>query len=444
MTVQAGATAPVNPTPARNWAAIAGGATFTPGPGSDDYAGQGCGPEAAIDQAQLTGWSTGRERAPGSRWSSRCASPSTSPISRSTPARRVATTPGPRRAISASRPRPARSTGPGPSAASGAFDSEARHVLSPVVAAPGAAAGVRHVRVSLLSSQGAGDFLDLSEFVVHGAPVPAQVQPPIPRRRRRPARAVPLAPPSFSLPASGKTTVKFKVTCAADCRVTAKLTVDRPTAKRLRLGRVLTAGSLTASVKAGKKTLTLKLKSKARRALLKGSKKARYRARLKVTGGLRGDRPSLPLAPADAEALTVSLRLRWVPMRTTRTHVLRVNMALCAVARRRSWTKVSPRTAGVRIDSPPARPAAPPSALLPEEVLDPRRRARSPREHGPHVPGPARPGGSRHRCRGTTAGADLAGPHVPRVQGTRDRRREEDREAGAGSGAREARARAGA
>ena len=196
--------------------------------------------------------------------------------------------------------------GPWTVAASGAFGSEARHVLSPVVAAPGAAAGVRHVRVSLLSSQGAGDFLDLSEFVVHGAPVPAQVQPPTPPV----PTPVPLAPPSFSLPASGKTTVKFKVTCAADCRVTAKLTVDRPTAKRLGLGRVLTAGSLTASVKAGKKTLTLKLKSKARRALLKGSKKARYRARLKVTAAYAATAPVSALAPADAEALTVSLRLR--------------------------------------------------------------------------------------------------------------------------------------
>ena len=84
--------------------------------------------------------------------------------------------------------------------------------------------------------------------------------------------------------------MQFKVTCAADCKVTAKLTVDRPTAKRLGLGKVLTAGSLTTTVKAGKKTLTLKLKSKARKALLKGSKKARYRARLKVTGGLRGRR----------------------------------------------------------------------------------------------------------------------------------------------------------
>ncbi|MDX6584326.1 MAG: extracellular elastinolytic metalloproteinase, partial [Solirubrobacterales bacterium] len=286
VTVQAGATAPVNPTPARDWAAIAGGATVTPGPGSDVYAGQGCGPEAAVDQSQVTGWSTGA-----------------SPAGKSM----VVTLPGPVN-VSDFAVDPAeacgddsRSTtrdyrietstgtvdGPWTVAASGAFGSEARHVLSPVVAAPDAAAGVRHVRLSLLSSQGTSRYLDLSEFVVHGAPVPTPVPtPPVPT----PAPAPP-APPSFSLPASGKTTVKFKVTCAVDCRVTAKLTVDRPTAKRLGLGRVLTAGSLTASVKAGKKTLTLKLKSKARRALLKGSKKFRHRARLKVTGAYTATAP---------------------------------------------------------------------------------------------------------------------------------------------------------
>jgi hypothetical protein len=294
VTVQAGATAPVNPTPARDWAATSGGATFTPGPFSDEYAGQGCGPEAAIDQSQVTGWSTKASPAGKSMVVTLPAPVNVSDFavdpgeacgddsSSATRDYRIETSTG-------------TVDGPWTVAASGAFGSEARHVLSPVAAAPGSTAGVRHVRLSLLSSQGGGDFLDLSEFVVHGAPVPADVQPPIPTP---PAPAptpvptpVPPAPPSFSLPASGKTTVKFKVTCAADCRVTAKLTVDRPTAKRLGLGRVLTAGTLTTSVKAGKKTLTLKLKSKARRALLKGSKKARYRARIKVTGAYAATAP---------------------------------------------------------------------------------------------------------------------------------------------------------
>jgi hypothetical protein len=93
----------------------------------------------------------------------------------------------------------------------------------------------------------------------------------------------PPAPPSFSLPARGRTTVKFKVTCAQPCDVTANLTVDRPTAKALGLGKVLIAGSLTTHVDAGRTSLTLKLKSKARKALLNGPTERTYRARLKAT-----------------------------------------------------------------------------------------------------------------------------------------------------------------
>jgi hypothetical protein len=67
--------------------------------------------------------------------------------------------------------------------------------------------------------------------------------------------------------------------------VTAELTVDRPTAKKLGLGRNLTAGTLTAKgVKAGKTNLTLKLKTKAKKALLKGPKTRTYRSRIKATG----------------------------------------------------------------------------------------------------------------------------------------------------------------
>jgi hypothetical protein len=72
--------------------------------------------------------------------------------------------------------------------------------------------------------------------------------------------------------------------------VTAKLTVDRPTAKRLRLGRSRTAGSLRGKhVKPGRAaSVTLKLKRKAARAIRHGSKKRRYRARLKVTAKYAG------------------------------------------------------------------------------------------------------------------------------------------------------------
>jgi hypothetical protein len=264
----------------------------TAGPGSDEYSNQGCGPEAAVDQKQGTGWSTDQEPSGKSMVitlptvvnisdfavdpAEACGDDSDS----ATRDYRIETSAG-------------TLGGPWIEAASGAFDGAARHLLNPVTAAAGSTAGVRHVRLSLLSTQGGGDFLDLSEFAVHGAAVaPAQTPVPTPSAQPTPVPTpIPIAPPSFSLPTTGKTTVPFKVTCAADCTVTAKLTVDRPTAKRLGLGKVLTAGSLTATVKAGKKTLTVKLKSKARKALLKGSKKSRYRARLKVTGAYAATPP---------------------------------------------------------------------------------------------------------------------------------------------------------
>jgi len=171
--------------------------------------------------------------------------------------------------------------GPWSTVAAGSFGDDARHKLTAI---PAAVAGVRHVRLTLLSSQGNGGFLDFSELAIHGTPPAAAAQPPTPPPTPTPTPTPPaVSPPSFSLSARGRTTVKFKVTCAAPCDVTAKLTVDRPTAKRLGLGKVLTAGSLSTRVNAGRTTLTLKLKSKARKALLKGSKKRTYRARLKAT-----------------------------------------------------------------------------------------------------------------------------------------------------------------
>jgi hypothetical protein len=92
-----------------------------------------------------------------------------------------------------------------------------------------------------------------------------------------------LEPPHFELPPRGRTTVKFKVTCATECAIVAALTVDRPTAKRLGMGKQLTIGQLIQTAPAGKTTFTLKLAAKARKALLAGSKTETYRGRLKVT-----------------------------------------------------------------------------------------------------------------------------------------------------------------
>ena len=163
---------------------------------------------------------------------------------------------------------------------------------------------MRAVRLTLLSNQGGGGFFDFSELVVHGAPAPRPPAPPDaapPRRRRRRAPPAALRAPSFTLPASGKRRVRFKVRCAVACRVTARLTVDRPTARRLGLGRKLTVVSLNRRAKAGTTTLTLRLPSKAR-------KLRSFRARLKVTATYAGAK-----AVSRSRQLTVSkslIRLR--------------------------------------------------------------------------------------------------------------------------------------
>ena len=139
----------------------------------------------------------------------------------------------------ASRPRTASADGPWAVAAAGAL--LATTTATALNADPGGrASGVRHVRVTLLSAQGGGDFFDLSEFGVHGTPVvrgAAAGRRPRRRRADADAHARPVGAADVLVPGDGRTTVKFKVTCAAVCAVTAKLTVDRPTAKQLGLGR---------------------------------------------------------------------------------------------------------------------------------------------------------------------------------------------------------------
>jgi hypothetical protein len=99
-------------------------------------------------------------------------------------------------------------------------------------------------------------------------------------------------PPGFVFPQRGKTTVKFKVVCAQVCDVTAELTVDRPTAKRLGLGKKLVAGTLTQTgVPAGRTELMLRLKSKAKKALEKAPKTASFRARIKAKANYAGTAP---------------------------------------------------------------------------------------------------------------------------------------------------------
>jgi hypothetical protein len=109
-------------------------------------------------------------------------------------------------------------------------------------------------------------------------------------------------PPGFVFPQRGKTTVKFKVICAQPCDVTAELTVDRPTAKKLGLGKKLVAGSLTRTgVAAGRTELTLQLESKAKKALQKAPKTASFRARIKAKANYAG-------TPAVSRSAQVTLK----------------------------------------------------------------------------------------------------------------------------------------
>ncbi len=196
--------------------------------------------------------------------------------------------------------------GPWVEAASGAFADAARHVLNSVLPAR-VAAGVRHVRVTLLSAQGAGGFFDLSEFAVHGTPTaPVQTPTPTPVAPPTPAaQPTPPAAPAFSLPARGKTTVKFSVTCALDCAVTAKLTVDRPTAKRLGLGKIADRGLAQGLGQGGQDEADPQAQEQGQEGAAEGSEEADVPRAPEGLRGLRRHHPDRALAPAHAQALNL-------------------------------------------------------------------------------------------------------------------------------------------
>ena len=265
-TVAANATAARNVALWRNWASSAGGSSVL---GDSPFGALGCGPEAAVDQRAATGWSTRTSDAgvmvitlPRAVDVDRFAiDPTEACGSGSTDATKTFL-------VETST---SSATGPWTPSVAGTLTTGARHRMNEFAPAAGAA-GVRFVRVSLRENFG-GSFRDMTEFAIYGrpapeppAPTPDPPAPPVEIPATPPPPAVqPLARPTFSLPSSGKRSVRFKLTCAADCRVTAKLVVSAAVAKRLGLGRSRTVGTLTRSVKRGTTTLTLKLSSKVRR-----------------------------------------------------------------------------------------------------------------------------------------------------------------------------------
>jgi hypothetical protein len=114
----------------------------------------------------------------------------------------------------------------------------------------------------------------------------------------RPGGPVVVDPPATLTLSVGKAKVRGKkvrlsVACSGRCAYTAKLTVDKRTAKKLHVKRVLAKVSGTA--KGGAATITLKLSGKSARALKKLGKRSRA-LRLSVTassGGLKSTRTTV-------------------------------------------------------------------------------------------------------------------------------------------------------
>ncbi len=292
----------------RNWAAASGGANSD---GDNAYANIGCGTFAAIDQNPGAGWSTDingtGEMIVTLPQAVNVTSFGIDPTA----------TCGDDEVAGTRKIRIETST----SAAGGTFVNALtandeflpfreldEHSMIERVPVPAARNNVRRVKVTLLANSG-GSFFDLSEFAVYAGPdasvtvteppeptptptatpsptpiptaIPTVVPTPTPTVTPPPAR------PSFTLPKSAKRSgVRFKVNCRADCRVTARLVVARSVARRLGLGRSRVAGRLTRNVKGGTRTLTLKLNSKASRALRR--KVRSFRGTLRVSAAYAG------------------------------------------------------------------------------------------------------------------------------------------------------------
>ena len=276
----------------RNWAAIAGGAQFTPIGGSNAFALFGCGIDKALDQHAGTGWRA--DPAMGSSMivalprvvnvtgfgvdpSEACgAVPTFTDIE-------IETAPS--------------SSGPWTLAAT--FIDAGNHTRLHEVAATAGTANVSHVRVRLFS----GRHGHLSEFGVYAAtptptptatasPTPDPTPSPVPTASPTPAPSVApppqLARPTLTLPSSGRRAARFSVLCSAACRVSARLEVSASTARRLGLGRSRVAGTVTRNAQTGRTTFTLKLNSKAARAM---RKLRSFRATLRVSAAYSGTAP---------------------------------------------------------------------------------------------------------------------------------------------------------
>ena len=174
LSVPGGGTINFSPALQRNWASVYGGAVVTASNGTE-YTGNSCGPVAAVDQWQATGWSTNNGtdkflvvRLPAvvnvTQFALDPGEACADGANTATGAYRVETSPdGTNWTV----------------AHSGTFGTSARHVLNLVTPTAGAT-GVRFARLWLLSAQGGAGapFRDFSEFGVYGTAVGADTTPP--------------------------------------------------------------------------------------------------------------------------------------------------------------------------------------------------------------------------------------------------------------------------
>jgi hypothetical protein len=300
VTVAAGQTTTHDAALRRNWAAKSGGASVS---GSDEYAANGCGSLAAIDQLQGTAWSS---NGPGPK-SMTITLPAPIDISH------FEIDPGEGCGDTSSSAAKDVVIGTSPNgsawttAATRTFASADRHRMNVVTPTAGSH-GVRYVRVTINNSFG-GAYLDMSEFAVYttspsptptASPTPtptpdlptptptptptatpAPTVAPVPTVAPAPAATplpTPAAKPSFKLAASGKRSVRVSARCPKTCPVTATLTVDAATARKLHTSRTL--AKVKRTVKAGPSTFTVKVSSKARFARV-----PRIKATLTVRSG---------------------------------------------------------------------------------------------------------------------------------------------------------------
>ncbi|WP_156027995.1 M36 family metallopeptidase [Candidatus Solirubrobacter pratensis] len=281
----------------RNWASASGGASVDSI--HDEYTSYGCGPDKAIDQALATGWSSDNPAYPSTGGNHADPVEAVIKLPQAVDVETFGIDPkytcGDEPADSTKHATVETSTQADCStmvpASDQTFTSDAWGKLNEFAPDAGAA-GARCVRLRLLSSFGADDaateFRDLSEFGVYSSPPPEQplaVDPtPTPTPTPTPApspgptpapTATPSPPPAggtplvakpaFALPSSGKKgAAVFTVTCEAACKVDASLTADSRTGRRLGFR---TLGSRSASLAAGRRSVTVTLSAKARRAL---------------------------------------------------------------------------------------------------------------------------------------------------------------------------------